>query len=172
MIALLLGACAGPPALAPPAAGPMPDLRGTWTGTWGGAPLTLVILEQRDAEPVDGVWVGPWQVLGGDLPGVTGILTVGIRNELVTVNVRGRLGASNGRLILVIEPATANGGWLSLAQLEENRLAGTGMAQMSWEPQGPVELIRQPRGPAVDAPARRSMSSDHILPSPFDWNQV
>jgi hypothetical protein len=73
---------------------------------------------------------------------------------------------------LVIEPATVNGGWLSLAQPEENRLAGTGTAQMSWEPQGLVELIRQPRGPAVDAPARRSTSSGQILPSPLDWNQV
>ena len=151
MLALLLGACTGPPPLAPPAAGPMPDLRGTWTGTWGGAPTTLVILEQREAEPVDGVWVGPWQVLGHDLPGVTGILSVRIRNDLLSVNVRGRLGTSNGRFTVVIEPATVNGGWLSLAHLEENRLAGSGTAQMSWEPQGPVELIRRPRGPAADA---------------------
>jgi hypothetical protein len=172
MIALLLGACAGPPRLAPAAAGPMPDLRGTWTGTWGGAPTTLVILEQSDAEPVDGVWLGPWQMVGPDLPGVTGVLTVRIRNETASVNVRGRLGTWNGRLTLVIEPATVNGGWLSLAQPEENRLAGTGTAQMSWEPQGLVELIRQPRGPAVDAPARRSTSSGQILPSPLDWNQV
>jgi hypothetical protein len=150
----------------------MPDLRGTWTGTWGDAPMTLVILEQDNAAPGNGVWLGPWQLLGGALPGVTGVLSVRIRTEMVSVSVRGRLGASNGRLTLVIEPATVNGGWLSLAQSGENRLAGTGTAQMSWEPQGPVELMRQPRGPAADAPARRSASSDHIVLSPLDWNQV
>ncbi len=171
VISALLGACAAPPPLTAPV-GMMPDLRGTWTGTWGGAPVTLVILEQRDAEPVDGVSVGPWQVFGRNLPGVAGILTVKIRNEMVSVNVQGRLGTSNARLTLVLEPATVNGGWISLTRLDENRLAGTGTAQMRWEPQGPVELTRQPQGPAADAPARRSTSSDHILPSPLDWNQV
>ena len=148
-IAVLLGACAGPPPLTNPV-GLMPDLRGTWTGTWGGAPVTLVILEQRDAEPVDGLTVGPWQVLGQDLPGVAGILTVKIRNEMVSVNVRGRLGTSNGRLTLVLEPATVNGGWITLTRIEENRLAGTGTSQMSWEPQGRVELIRRPQGSATN----------------------
>jgi len=151
-ISALLGACAAPPPLAAPA-GLMPDLRGAWAGTWGGTPLTLVILEQRDAEPVDGVTVGPWHVLGRNLPGVAGILSVKIRNEMVSVNVQGRLGTSNGRLTLVLEPATVNGGWISLTRLEENRLAGTGTAQMSWEPQGPVELIRQAPGPTANPPA-------------------
>jgi hypothetical protein len=151
-ISALLGACAAPPPLAAPA-GLMPDLRGAWAGTWGGTPLTLVILEQRDAEPVDGVTVGPWYVLGRNLPGVAGILSVKIRNEMVSVNVQGRLGTSNGRLTLVLEPATVNGGWISLTRLEENRLAGTGTAQMSWEPQGPVELIRQAPGPTANPPA-------------------
>ena len=148
----LLGACAAPPPLATPV-GPMPDLRGTWTGAWGGAPVTLVILEQQDAEPVDGVSVGPWPIFGRSLPGVAGILTVKIRSEMVSVNVQGRLWISNGRLTLVLEPATANGGWISLTRLDENRLAGTGTAQMRWEPQGPVELIRQPQGPAANPPA-------------------
>jgi hypothetical protein len=151
-ISALLGACAAPPPLAAPA-GLMPDLRGAWAGTWGGTPLTLVILEQRDAEPVDGVTVGPWHVLGRNLPGVAGILSAKIRNEMVSVNVQGRLGAPNGRLTLVLEPATVNGGWISLTRLEENRLAGTGTAQMSWEPQGPVELIRQAPGPTANPPA-------------------
>lgn len=151
-ISALLGACAAPPPLAMPT-WPLPDLRGTWTGTWGGTPLTLVILEQRDAEPVDGVSIGPWQVFGRNLPGVAGILTVTIRRETVSGNVQGRLGTSNGRLALVLEPATVNGGWISLTQVDENRLAGTGTAQMSWEPQGPVELLRQPQGPAVRPPA-------------------
>jgi hypothetical protein len=72
---------------------------------------------------------------------------------MVSVNVQGRLGGSNGRLTLVLEPATVNGGWISLTRLDENRLAGAGTAQMSWEPRGPVELIRQPQGPAAKPPA-------------------
>ena len=151
-LSALLGACAAPPPLAAPV-GLMPDLRGAWAGTWGGTPVTLVILEQRDAEPVDGVTVGPWHVLGRNLPGVAGILSVKIRNEMVSVNVQGRLGTSNGRLTLVLEPATVNGGWISLTRLEEDRLAGTGTAQMSWEPQGPVELIRQTPRPTANPPA-------------------
>lgn len=153
VVAALLGACStAPPPLATPA-GRLPDLRGTWTGTWAGTPVTLVILDQSDAAPVEGVSVGPWQVFGRNLPGVSGILTVKIRSEMVSVNVQGRLGISNGRLTLVLEPATANGGWISLTRLDENRLAGTGTAQMRWEPQGPVELIRQPQGPAANPPA-------------------
>ena len=149
----LLAACStAPPPLAAPA-GRLPDLRGTWTGTWAGAPLTLVILDQSDAAPVEGVSVGPWQVFGRNLPGVSGILTVKIRSEMVSVNVQGRLGISNGRLTLVLEPATANGGWIGLTRLDENRLAGTGTARIRWEPQGPVELIRQPQGPAANPPA-------------------
>src|SRR5207247_1947906 len=116
-------------------AGRMLDLRGAWVGIWGGTPLILVILEQREAEPVDGVTVGPWHVLGRNLPGVAGILSVKIRNEMISVNVQGRLGTSNGQLTLVLEPATVNGGWINLTRLEENRLARTGTAQMSWEPQ-------------------------------------
>jgi hypothetical protein len=111
--------------------------------------VTLVILDQSDAVPVDGVSVGPWQLFGQSLPGLSGILSVEIRNEMVSVNVRGRFGTWNGRLTLVLEPATVNGGFLSLVRLADDRLTGTGTAQMSWEPQGPVELIRQPQGPAA-----------------------
>jgi hypothetical protein len=128
----------------------MPDLRGTWKGTWSGTPVTLVVLDQSDAVPADGgVSVGPWQVFGQSLPGLSGILSVKLRNEMVSVNVRGRFGNWNGRLTLVLEPATVNGGFLSLVRLADDRLTGTGTGQMSWEPQGPVELIRQPQGPAA-----------------------
>jgi len=147
VVAALLGACStAPPPLATPA-GRLPDLRGTWTGTWAGTPVTLVILDQSDAAPVEGVSVGPWQVFGRNLPGVSGILTVKIRSEMVSINVQGRLGTSNGRLALELVPATVNGGWISLTRLGENRMIGTGVGQMSWEPRGPVELIRRPPGP-------------------------
>ena len=112
--------------------------------------MTLVILDQTDAAPVDGVSVGPWQVFGRNLPGISGILTVKIRSEMVSTNVQGRLGMANGRLALELAPATANGGWISLTKLDQTRMSGTGMGQMSWEPQGPVDLVRQS---AVPPPA-------------------
>jgi hypothetical protein len=165
VVAALLAACSmAPPPLVPPA-GPLPDVRGTWTGTWGGAPMTLVILDQTDAAPVDGVSVGPWQVFGRNLPGVSGILTVKIRTEMVSTNVQGRLGMANGRLALELAPATANGGWISLTKLDETRMSGTGMGQMSWEPQGPVELVRR-------AARLEASVVPHILPSPWDWSHV
>jgi hypothetical protein len=154
--AALLAACStAPPPLAPPP-GRLPDVRGTWTGTWGGAPMTLVILDQTDAAPVDGVSVGPWQVFGRNLPGVSGILTVKIRSEMVSTNVQGRLGLANGRLALELAPATANGGWISLTTVDENRMSGTGMSQMSWEPRGPVELrsCRRPGTETTCSPTR------------------
>ena len=145
LLATLLGACStAPPPLATPPAGLLPDLRGTWTGTWGGTPVTLIILDQSDAAPTEGVSVGPWQVFGRTLPGVSGVLSVKIRGEMLSVNVQGRLGTSNGRLALELAPATVNGGWISLTRLAETRMTGTGVGQMSWEPQGPVELVRRP----------------------------
>jgi len=148
--ALVLAACAPP---APPLAVPpslLPDLRGTWTGTWGGTALTLVVLDQQQATPADGVFLGPWQLLGHQLPSVSGVLTYAVRGEPVSVNVQGRLGDMNGRLTLVIDQVSVNGGQLTLALTDPNRLIGTGASRATWEPQGLVELVRQttsgPRG--------------------------
>ena len=145
----VLSACATtPPLTMPPSL--LPDLRGTWTGTWGGTPLTLVVLEQQQATPADGVSLGPWHLLGRELPSVSGVLTFKVRGEPVSVNVHGRLGDWNGRLTLVIEPTTVTGGQITLGLADQHRLTGTGTSRASWEPQGPVELVRQaasgPRG--------------------------
>lgn len=147
-LTLLLGACAPAPGLTMPA-GPVPDLRGTWRGTWGGTPLTLVVLEQHEAAPADGVYFGPWH-LGRELPGASGILTFTARGELVSVNVKGVIGDANGRLTLVLEPVTANGGRITLTGVDKHRLTGVGTTPASWEPQGDVELVRE-RPPASRA---------------------
>lgn len=171
-LAMQVGACATTPPLTMPT-GLLPDLRGTWKGTWGGTPLTLVILDQQEGAPADGVSIGSWHVLGRDLPGVSGILTFTVRGEPVSVNVQGRLGGSNGRLTLVLEPLTVNGGRITLTRRGEHRLVGTGTTPMSWEPQGPVELIRQPPpGPAAVHPLTSLVSRSHRLPSPSAWSQV
>jgi len=139
----LIAACATSPALTMPAA-PLPDLRGTWTGAWGGTPLTLLVLEQHEASPVDGVTIGPWHVLGRELPGVSGVLTYTVRGEPISVHVNGRLGELGGRLALVLEPLTVNGGYIALTRIDRERMTGSGTSRTTWEPQGPVELARQP----------------------------
>jgi hypothetical protein len=135
------GGCAPAVPLTMPA-GPLPDLRGAWTGTWGGTPLTLVILEQQEAMPVEGVFLGTWHVLGRKMPGVSGVLTFIIRGEPVSVNVQGRLADSSGRTTLILEPVTVNGGRMTLTHRGEHRLVGEGTSRMWWEPEGPVELAR------------------------------
>lgn len=142
VLALLLAACAATPPLSPPAR-PVPDLRGTWTGSWGGTPLTLLVLEQDVESASSGVSLGPWLMLGDPLPGLSGVLTFTVRSEAVSVNVRGRLGDSNGRLTLVLDPLTANGGQITLTSVDAQRLVGVGTSRASWEPQGPVELTHQ-----------------------------
>jgi hypothetical protein len=141
-LALVLGGCAATPALTMPRQ-PIPDLRGTWTGTWGGTSLTLFVLEQNGESASGGVAVGSWSLLGERLPGLSGVLTLTVRGEAVSVNVRGRLGDSNGRLTLVLDQLTTNGAQITLTSVDEHRLAGVGTSRASWEPQGPVELTRQ-----------------------------
>src|SRR5207247_10822363 len=76
-LALLFGGCVSTPSLTRPVS-QVPDLRGTWTGTWGGTPLTLGGDTQEET-PTSGAYVGPWQRVGRQLPGVAGVLasTVG-----------------------------------------------------------------------------------------------
>jgi len=85
-----------------------------------------------------------------ELPGVSGVLTFTARGEVISVNVQGRLKESNGRLTPLLEPVTVNGGQMTLTLVGEHRLAGAGTSQESWEPRGPVELVRQtPQGPGA-----------------------
>lgn len=136
------------PSLTTPA-GPVPDLRGKWTGTWGGTPLTLFVLEQEETS-TSHVYVGPWPLFGKQLVGLAGILTFTVRGEAISVNVRGRLGDSNGKLTLVLGPLTENGEQITLTDVDAHRLAGVGTSRVSWEPRGPVELVRD----AADDPSR------------------
>lgn len=140
IFALLVACATDVPLTMPP--GPMPDLRGTWKGTWGDTPLTLLIVEQREAAPTGGVLVGPWHLSGQALWGVSGVLTFTARGEAISVNVQGRLGDLNGRLTVVLEPVTVNGGRMTLTRQGEHRLAGEGTSAMWWEPRGRVELLR------------------------------
>ena len=143
MLALLLTACARGPVLTQPSA-EVPDLRGTWRGTWGGAPITLLVLEQAGTTRQGGISVGPWALTGAGLPALAGVLTFPSNGAPVSVNVKGRFGDWNGGLTLVIDALTQNGEQLVLTRLAEDRLTGTGTSRLRWEPQGPVELVKKP----------------------------
>jgi hypothetical protein len=149
IVALALAGCGvNPPRVVPvPEAAGVIDLRGTWTGTWGGTPLTLVLLEQEELGAYTGVYLGSLQVLGERTPSVSGVLTSTIRGEPVSVNARGWLGTLNGRLALVVAASSPPVGtqYLTLTRIEPSRLAGSGESEFPWGPRGLVELTRRPR---------------------------
>ena len=150
-LAFALAACS----TAPPLPGPIPmtpdvvgTFTGTWAGIWGGTPATLVIVEQRAVPVSSGVYVGPVQVLGRPGPGVSGVLTSMIGGVSKAVNVQGWLGASGGRVALVLSAVTIDGRqFLNLVRTDDGRLAGTGQSDFPWGPQGSVLLVHQPSAP-------------------------
>jgi hypothetical protein len=131
-----------------PPPGPVPDLRGTWTGTWGGRPASLLVTDQRDEFTDSGVFLGSYALLAERRPGLTGILTSSIGQDAISTNAQGWFGYSGGRLMLVVRADTADGSqYLTLGLADERRLRGTGESSFRWGPRGPVELTRQPSPP-------------------------
>ncbi len=144
-LALLLTGCAAPlPTPLPPSA-PVPTLRGTWIGTWGGTPLTLVVIEQEEFDAYSGLYLGPLQLLGRRVPGVSGVMTSTIGANPVSVSVQGWLGSTGSGLALVLTARTMYGFQsLTLTLVETERLAGMGESDFPWGPRGVVALIHQP----------------------------
>lgn len=145
-LAALLTGCAGPtppPPPVPPAVA-IPDLRGTWSGRWGGTPLTLLVIEQQDRDDSSGVHLGSLQVLGERAPTVSGVMTATIRGDAVSTSVEGWFGYVNGALMLLVRGATSDGPLeLSLTRVDRERLTGTGASRFRWGPRGPVDLTRR-----------------------------
>jgi hypothetical protein len=127
----------------PPPPTAVPDLRGTWMGTWGGAPVQLVIVEQHELGDYSGVYVGPVQVLGRRRPGVSAVLTSIVAGAPASVNAEGWLGYSGGRLTLLLRATTPSGSQqLTLAGTATGPWSGHGESSFSWGPQGPIEVAR------------------------------
>ncbi len=144
-LTLLVAGCAGVPA--PPAPAPsgaaLPDVLGTWTGTWGGTPLTLVITEQKELGAYSGLYFGPVQLLGQRAPGLTGVMTSTIAGQPVSASLQGWLGATGQRVSLVLYARTVHGiQQLALTGVEAGRLTGRGDSDFQWGPHGEVELRR------------------------------
>lgn len=143
---LLAAACtAGTPVPAPlPPSVPVADLRGAWSGTWGGQPAALLIDAQTGAAGYSGLYVGNYQVLGHDRPGVSGILTSAINGEATSVKAQGWFGMSNGQEILFLQADSPSGSQrLTLRRDGPDRLVGTGDSSFRWGPAGPIQLTRR-----------------------------
>ena len=144
LLVIALAGCAQTVDLAPPPpATAVPDLRGTWAGTWDGAPVRLVVIEQRELGDYAGVYLGPVQVLGRRRPGVSGVLTSTIAGAPVSANAEGWLGYSNGNLTLLVHATTPSGSQqLTLNRTADDRWSGRGESSFSSGPQGPIEIVR------------------------------
>jgi hypothetical protein len=144
VLVVLVAGCATAPPVGPPAA-VAPDLRGTWTGTWGGHPASLVVIEQREGVGDSWVMLGAWPVLGEHYPTATGILTATVDGQLVSTHMRALLAQHGAGLVLrVYARSSAGEQWLDLRLVDDNRLEGMGQSQMRWGPQGPARLVRRP----------------------------
>jgi hypothetical protein len=133
----------------PPPPTAVPDLRGAWAGTWGGGPVELVIVEQRELGDYSGVALGPVQVLGRRRPGVTGVLTSTIAGAPVSANAEGWLGYAGGRLTLLLHATTGSGPQqLTLTQTDADRWSGQGESEFAWGPRGPIDIVRRTVSPA------------------------
>jgi len=143
---LCASACAAqPPASGPPPPG-VPDLRGSWTGTWGGQPLGLLVTDQGDVEASSGLYWGSAQIFGYRQPGLAGIMTYTSEGRPVSVSVQGWVYYTQPRPILVLRSDTPYGPQeLTLTRVEDQHLAGNGSSRFRWGPQGAVDLARRVR---------------------------
>ena len=132
-----------PSPLPPGAAATMADFRGSWRGTWGGAPASLLVTDQQTAAGYSGVYLGNYQVLGHERPGVSGILTSQVNNAQTSVRADGWFGGGDGQLILrVLADSPSGQQRLTLRPDGPDRLVGMGESSFRWGPSGPIELTR------------------------------
>jgi hypothetical protein len=156
-LALLTAGCTTGTALPqppPPGSGStLSDIRGSWRGTWGGAPAALLITDQQAHAGYSGLYVGNYQLLGHDRPGVSGILTSQINKEQTSVRAYGWFGGVEGQLTLSIVADSPSGQQrLTLRPEGPSRLVGMGDSSFAWGPSGPIQLTR---GIAPAAPSRQ-----------------
>jgi hypothetical protein len=147
-LALIAAACAtgALPQTPPPGAGTtMTDLRGSWRGTWGGAPAALLITDQQAHAGDSGVFIGNYQPLGHERPGVSGILTSQINKEQTSVRAYGWFGGLEQPTLQILADPPRGQQRLTLRLDGPNRLVGMGESSFAWGPSGPIELTRVSR---------------------------
>jgi hypothetical protein len=141
VLAGALAACSTGPVLTQPASD-IPDLRGTWRGTWAATPVTLVVMEQGGTARQGGIALGPWPITGAGLPSMAGVLTFVSHGTPITVNVQGRFGDFEGGFTLVVDALTADRQQLVFTHVGDDRLGGFGTSRLDWDPRGPIDLSR------------------------------
>jgi hypothetical protein len=118
-------------------------MRGTWRGTWGGAPVALLITDQQTVAGDSGLYVGNYQVLGHERPGVSGILTSQIDKAQTSVRAQGWFGVVGNQLTLVIVADLPSGQQrITVRPDGPDRLVGMGETSFARGPSGPIELRR------------------------------
>ena len=143
-LVLLAAACRTTTAVPPDWRETVGGLRGSWRGTWGGAPAALLVTEQRTTASHSGLYVGTEQLFGPERLGLTGILTAPINNEPTSVTARVWLAGEEGALTLWIRAESPSGSLrVTLRQDGPDRLVGMGDSSFRWGPSGPIELTRQ-----------------------------
>jgi hypothetical protein len=154
LVALSAGATgAQQPAPPPPAPQGWPDLSGTWKGTWGGAPTTLVIFKRSEAafvgQALGGMYSFAQSVVGQNDGEVRGTLWTDGTAGPLSVSTSGRLGVFNSRLTLVLNARPGFGindfQELVFTTVTPQQLAGSGNSTMQWGPAGPIDLKREGR---------------------------
>ena len=154
LLVLVAGAAsAQQPAPAPPAPQAWPDLSGTWKGTWGEAPTTLVLFKKSEAafmgQALSGMYNFAQAVVGQNDGEVKGTLSTDGRAGPISVTVTGRMGVFNNRLTLVLNAQPGFGindyQELVFTTVTPEQLAGSGSSTMQWGPAGPVDLKRAAR---------------------------
>jgi hypothetical protein len=154
LLVMAVGAAsAQQPAPPAPAVPGWPDLSGTWKGTWGGVPTTLVIFKRNEAafvgQALGGMYSFAQQVVGQGDADVAGTLTTDGRAGPLSVSTSGRLGTFNNRLTLVLNAqpgfGTRDFQELVFTTVTPDQLAGSGTSTMQWGPTGPIDLKRQAR---------------------------
>jgi hypothetical protein len=143
--ALLASACTTPLPQPPPAGAgaTIDDIRGSWRGTWGSAPASLLITNQQVSAGYSGLYVGNYQVLGHERPGVDGILTSQIDGAQTSVRAYGWFGGLGGQLTLQMFADSPSGQQrLTLRADGANRFVGMGESSFRHGPNGPIELTR------------------------------
>jgi hypothetical protein len=116
-LALLAAACSARPPLPPEWREAVGGIHGSWRGTWGGAPVALLITDQRTTAGSS----GPERL------GVSGILTSRINDEPTSVAAHVWLGGVEGALTLWVR-AESPSGTQRMTLRQDGRTAWSGWA--------------------------------------------
>ena len=142
-LAVLAAACANRFEPVPP---PTPDLLGTYVGTWGAQPTTMVIQSYGSAQSSGGLFLGTMSVGGAAQMQVSGTVSHPSPQGPLASTFTARVGYVNSQLILSLSLPTTNAmdvfEELPLA-VEGDALVGKAERDYPEGPKGDIKLVRQ-----------------------------